>query len=130
MTFSEVRVLVADGAKSKEQDVSLNLESGGVVIRDAKDDQIVKALPYQSILSATYSESKRPQWKAAAGVAGVPSAFGGSGSLLGRARHWLTLQSKDDFLILRLDKDSVAKVLPAIESRTGVHVQTVVTDNK
>jgi hypothetical protein len=40
-----------------------------------------------------------------------------------------SLQSKDDF-ILRLEKDSVAKVLPAIESRTGVHVQTVVTDNK
>ena len=130
MTFSEVRVLVADGSKSKEQDVSLNLESGGIVVRDGKGDQIVKALPYQSVLSATYSESKRPQWKAAAGVAGVPSAFGGSGSLLGRSRHWLVLQSKDDFLILRLEKENVAKVLPAIESRTGVHVQTVVTDNK
>jgi hypothetical protein len=27
MTFSEVRVLVADGSKSKEQDVPLNLKA-------------------------------------------------------------------------------------------------------
>ena len=126
MTFSDVRVLVADGAKSKEQDASLSLESGGIVVRDGKGDQLVKALQYKSVLSATYSESKRPQWKAAAGVAGVPSAFGGSGSLLGRARHWITLQSKDDFLILRVEKENLPKLLPAIESRTGVHVQTVV----
>ena len=83
MTFSDVRVLVADGSKSKEQDASLSLESGGIVVRDGKGDQLVKALQYKSVLSATYAESKRPQWKAAAGVAGVPSAFGGSGGSRG-----------------------------------------------
>ena len=83
MTFSDVRVLVPDGSKSKEQDASLSLESGGIVVRDGKGDQLVKALQYKSVLSATYSESKRPQWKAAAGVAGVPSAFGGSGGFSG-----------------------------------------------
>ncbi len=118
-------MLVADGSKTKEQDASLNLESGGIVVRNGKGDQVLKALPYQEVLSATYSESKRPHWKAAAGVAGVPSAFGGSGSLLQRSRHWLTLQSKDDFLILRLEKDNLAAILPAIESRTSVSVEKV-----
>jgi eukaryotic-like serine/threonine-protein kinase len=125
LKFSEVRVLVADGSKTKEQDVSLTLESGGIVVRNGKGDQVLKALPYQEVLSATYSESKRPHWNATPGVAGVPSAFGGSGSLFQRSRHWLTLQSKDDFLILRLEKDNLPAILPAIESRTGAHVQKV-----
>jgi hypothetical protein len=36
--------------------------------------------------------------------------------------HWLTLQSKDHYFVLHLDKNNVNAILPAVETRTGVKV--------
>jgi hypothetical protein len=103
-------------------------ESGGIVVRDGKGDQIVKALPYQSVLSATY-RNRAAAMEGRAGSCRSAVRIRRLRLLFQRSKHWLVLQSKDDF-ILRLEKENVAKVLLAIESRTGLHVQTVVTDNK
>jgi hypothetical protein len=114
---------VPDGAKTKEADVWLDLDGTAVVVRRA-DRSVVKSVPYSAILSATFTESKNPRWSTADGLAPVPPAYGNRGSsFLSRARNWLALQSKDDFIIVRLEKDNVPRVLEALESRTRVKVQ-------
>ena len=39
-----------------------------------------------------------------------------------------TLQSKSDYIVLHLDRDNANLILPAIESRTGVKIQRLTTD--
>jgi hypothetical protein len=45
-------------------------------------------------------------------------------------RHWLTLQSKDDYVLLHLDKDNFSSILPALESHAGITVQRLEGDKK
>jgi hypothetical protein len=130
LSFPDVKALVPDGAKTKEADVWLDLDGSGVVVRRA-DRSVVKTVPYGAILSATYTEAKNPRWSTADGLAAVPPAYGNRGSsFLSRSRNWLTLQSKDDFIIVRLERDNVSRVLEAVESRAKVKVQKAEGNDK
>jgi hypothetical protein len=118
-----VRTLVPQGTKSEELNALLSFEQGNVIVRSRETGSVLKTMPYREIEAATYARAKRPRWKAASGVAPVPDSLGGSGSFLGTAKHWLTLQSKTDFLILRLDDQNIRAVLSTIEARTGAKLE-------
>ena len=113
---------MVDGGKSREVDALLSLEPGNLIVRSRADGSVLRTLPYGSIGAATYARARRPRGQAAPDVAGVPENLGGSG-FLGGARHWLTLQAPNEFLIVRLEDRNVVRVLTSIEARTGVKVQ-------
>jgi serine/threonine-protein kinase len=118
LSFAEVKALVPDGDKAKEADAWLDLGAGAVSVKRLGDRSVIKTFPYASILSATYIESKNPRWSEGDGFAPVPPAYGNRGSsFLTRAKHWLALQSKDDFVIVRFDKENVPDILKALEAR-------------
>jgi hypothetical protein len=56
-----------------------------------------------------------------AGASNVPEDVGGSG-LFGGARHWLTIQMPNDYVIIRLEDRNVIPVLNGLEARTGSKV--------
>ena len=58
----------------------------------------------------------------------IPDSVGGGGFFLSTSKHWLTLQSKTEFVILRLDDRNVNQVLSSVEARTNVKVERA-TDN-
>jgi hypothetical protein len=121
-SFGNVKTVMLDGTKERELDALLALEGGNLIVRSRDSGAVLKTMPYRSVAAATYTHAKRPRSNDAAGIAVVPENLGGGG-LLGSAKNWLTVQSKTDFLILRLDEDrSVQTVLAAIESRTGTKV--------
>ena len=115
----------ADATKGRETDVLLGLESGKLIVRSRDSGAILKTLPYTSIAAATYVRDKRPKGSDDTSLAAVPENFGGSGFFLGSAKHWLTLQSKSEFLILRLEDKNMRAITTAIEGRTGVKTQRV-----
>jgi len=84
-------------------------------------------MPYSSIAAATYARSRRPRGQAVPGAVEVPENVGGAG-FLGGARHWLTLQTPTEFLIIRLEDRNLIRVLNAIEARTGSKVVRNVGD--
>ena len=110
----------ADATKGREQDVLLGLEPGRLVVRSRDSGAVLKTLPYKSIVAATYARDKRPRPSDDTSLASVPDNFGGSGFFLGSAKHWLTLQTKSEFLILRLEDKNMRPITTAIESRTGL----------
>jgi hypothetical protein len=118
-----VKTLVPQGTKSEELNALLAFEQGKVIVRSRDTGGTLKTMPYREIEAATYARAKRPRWKDVPGVAPVPDSLGGSGSFLGTTKHWLTLQSKTDFLILRLDDQNVRAVLATIEARTGAKLE-------
>jgi len=118
-SFGDIKTLVPDGTKTKELDVLLGLEPENAVLRSRDNGTVIQTIPYRSIAAATYARAKRPRWKEDAALAPIPKDFGGSGFFLKTSKHWLTLQSKSGFVVLRLEDKNVMTVLSSIESRTG-----------
>ena len=127
-SYGDIKTLVADGDKTKEIDVLLGLEHDKVVVRNRDNGSVLRSTAYQSIAAATYAHTKSPRWQDGENMAPVPKNFGGSGFFLKSSKHWLTLQSKSDFLILRLEDKNVRAVLSSIETRTGAKVKRVDSD--
>ena len=128
LVFKDVKLETADGGKSKEVDAILSFDGGRIEVRSEKGGVLLKTLPYHAIISATYSQSKHPRWKEGLGAAVVVGVFSAPIFFMKSTRHWLTLQAKDDFMVLQLDKGNVNVVLPAVEARTGRKVEHLVGD--
>jgi hypothetical protein len=126
-SFGDIKTLVADGTKARELDALLILEPESLVIRNRDNGAVLRTAPYQSIAVATYARARQPRWQEDSSVAPIPKSFSGSGFFLKSSRHWLTLQSKSEFLILRLEDKNVSAVLASIEARTGSKIQRSAT---
>lgn len=151
--FEKVELLTLNGKKAEKLPVRLRLEGKSLIVESKKSGEVVKTFGYSEIKSAEYSYSRHPRWKAGLGTVGAGSVAGaglgaiGAGGLgaayglliffpimvpvgLGLAaskskRHWLTIKTGDDYIVLRLDKDISKLVIPAIETRTGLVVEDV-----
>lgn len=151
--FEKVEVLVVNGKKVKSLPARLRLEGKSLIVEDRKTGDTLKTFDYDTIKFAEYSYSKHPRWKTALGViggsAGVVAGFGAiSEGAVGAAyglmavfpvalliglpiagtkskRHWLTLRTGNDYVVLRLDKNNRKLVIPAIETRTSLKVEDI-----
>ena len=101
----------------------LNLEPDKLIVRNKDNGGVVQTTAYKSIAAATYTHAKGPRWQDGDALVQIPKSFSGSGFFLKSSKHWLTLQSKTEFVILRLEDKNVRPVIASIESRTGVKVQ-------
>lgn len=118
--FADVRVLTVDGTRGREVEALLGLEPGTLFVR-SREGAVLRTLPYRNVTAITYARSRRPRGQTIPGALELPENFGGSG-FLGGARHWLTLQTADEFLVLRLEDRNVIRIMQAVEARTGVKV--------
>ena len=118
--FGEVKAVVFEGSKSREVDAQLSLEPGNLVVR-GKSGNVLRTVPYSSIAAATYARARRPRGQTVAGASNVPDDVISSGLFSG-ARHWLTLQLPNDYVIIRLEDRNVIPVLNGLEARTGTRI--------
>ena len=94
---------------------------GGVIqVLPRNKDQAFTSEPYRRLARATYVRAKNPKWDPS--LAGPPPTIDLSGFLLRSTRHWLVLQSKTTFVILRLDDSNWQTILDTFETRTGLKV--------
>ena len=64
-----------------------------------------------------------PSFGAPAGKIDVPG-------FLGRSRHWLTVQTREAFAILRLDGADRMEILKTLEGRAGVTIDRPAANDK
>lgn len=122
LTFSSVKMLAVDGRKGKEESILLNFVGGEITVIAKKGGTAIRALPYQRLVRVTYVHAREPRWDRSAGS--PPGDLDVPGGFLGRAvRHWLTLQTRSDYLILHLDDGHWLQVVEAVERRTGLTVR-------
>ena len=112
------KILVKEDDKSRERDATVRLAEGQVTVT-GPDRAIVGALPYEAVLSVIYSKSKQPLWDGPAGATPIQQVDGGAFGFLKGGRHWVSLRTKERFIILRVEENQVASVLSLIEERTG-----------
>jgi len=122
LAFGNVKMLAINGQNGREQDVVINFAGGQITVVPKKGGAALDVIPYRGIVKATYVRGNTPEWDASA--ASPPDKLELPGGFLGigRSRNWLTLQTRDAFLILRLDDENQRQVMAAIESRAGVSI--------
>jgi predicted Ser/Thr protein kinase len=116
-SFSEVKFLAVDGSRASTSDAVVQFSNVDVSVHSPKGTGVTALLPYQRIAKATYAHARDPKWDPA--LSGPARTINVPG-ILGRAKHWLVLQSAESYLILRLDGDDRLDVLKAFEERAGI----------
>lgn len=119
MAFGDVKVLTVDGKKGHDEDVVLNFVAGQLSAVPKKGGSPIASMSYRDVAHATYIHAKDPKWDET--LPGPPADLDIPGFLRG-ARHWLILQSKALYVILRLDDSNWSDVLSTFEARTGIKV--------
>jgi len=121
VTFADLRAFVVNGKKAEEQDAILRFEGGAITLSADKGGRVFGALPYREVTSATFVRAKNPRWYPT--LASPPSGVDMPGGLFRSARAWLALQSRDAYVIVRLNDDTFRRVLDAVTERTGLKVE-------
>ncbi len=133
--FDKVEMLSIRGDKADKISVRIRLEENSLVVESRKTGTVLKNFKYSDIKSAEYSYSMHPRWKAGVGTAAgsllagplfilalpvaIPLAFSKS------KRHWLTIKAEQDYVVLKLDKNSRKVILPAFEVHSHIKVEAL-----
>jgi len=127
-TFNKVELLVPNGEKISEKNVRLNFLEDELQIVSITNGTTLKTFKYADVKDAEYSYTKNPRWKTGLGL-GAAGLFFPPLLLVAiplgftkHRRHWLTIQTADDYAVLKLSKNNRKLILPAFESKTGVKV--------
>ncbi len=123
LTFTDVKMLVADGKARRERAVLLTLAADHLSLIDSSTRAELTSLPYASIAEAFFSRSKQPKWKTQDGKeVSVAVDFGKMGVFRG-ARNWVIFTTSAEPLFIRFDDKELDAALKAIAQRTGVTIR-------
>lgn len=124
--------LMDEGDRPRERESQVFLVDGKINVKANDDNSVLFTLPFDGVLSITYSRGRDPLWNGPAGPTPVTRAGGGLGIFRG-TRHWVSLRIRNantQFVILRLSNDARAKsAIAALEERTGRNA-TIVADSQ
>lgn len=115
-----VRIMVLDGRRAEPVDATLTFGSDRLDASPDGNDGSIASWTYGEIAGATYVHARNPRWNTE--LAGPPDDLD-VGGFFRPSRHWLTLQSDRDFVILRLEDINVIRVIRELEARTGLAIR-------
>jgi hypothetical protein len=124
LTISDVKVLVSEGARQRERDVTLTFAAGMLTVAE-KNGTVVRSIPYEQILSVSYSRSRQPMWQSPGGPAPVMRVGGGALGFFRADPHWMSVRTRESFLVLRVEPQHTRSVPAAFADRAGVTVDIV-----
>jgi len=119
VAFNNVKLYVVTGKRTEDRDVLLNFAGGQMSVLPKNGGEALIITQYRNIAKATYVKARDPRWDA--GLSAPPEGLD-VGSMFRQSRHWLVVQTKDNYTILRLDDENATKVLDTFESRTGLRI--------
>jgi hypothetical protein len=119
MEFKDAELQTQQGDKTKQTDCTLRYEDDHlVIVLDKKRPEKNITLRYADITSGDYVFGKSPRVSAALLVSPF-FLFSSSKS------HWLTVKTKDDFALLRLDKSNYKLAIAELEKRAHLTVTSI-----
>jgi hypothetical protein len=121
MTFAPVRIVVLGGTRASERETSLQLTRDALELPEKDGSGAIKSVPYASVIAIFHSRSREPQWVGPTGVVlPIVKMDGGMFGFLRGDRDWVSVRTKAEFVMLRPDGPLVARVIEALEARTGL----------
>ncbi len=131
--FNKIQMIVQDGENFDQKPVVVTFLDDSILI-EPENSLLKKTFNYNEIERAEYSYSKSPRWKTGLGVGAAAFAFPPLFLVaipLGftkHRRHWLTLRSESDFVVLKLSKSSRKVFIPTLETKAGITVAAIGED--
>jgi len=121
VTFAPVRLVVLAGTRASERETSLSLTGDTLALTGRDGSGAIKSVPYSSVIAIFYSRSREPQWIGPTGlVLPIVKLDGGMFGFMKGDRDWVSVRTKSEFVMLRPEGSFVARVIEAIEARTGL----------
>ena len=118
----DAMALMEEGDRPRERESQVFLVDGKINVKAKDDDSLLYTLPFDEVLSISYSRGRDPLWSGPEGPTPVTRAGGGLGIFRG-TRHWVSLRTRNTsarFVVLRLSNGARAKsAIAALEERTG-----------
>ena len=126
VVFTPLKLVVFTGGKARERDVTVRLAEQDVAVTDRSAGASLANVPYITVVGLFYSRSPEPRWTGPTGIV-IPVAKvdrGRFGFLRGD-RDWLTIRTPTEFTALRPESSHLARIIEALEARTGLKVVRV-----
>jgi len=105
VSFLKVKLMVGQGEKTREVDVNLLFLEDRIGVAPERGGATIRTVRYQDVVKASYEREERRR------------LFGRS------AKHLLTIETSNEPLVLRLDKDNFEAILRAFEAHAHMTVQ-------
>jgi hypothetical protein len=105
VSFRKVKLITQSGTTEKSTDVVLMFLPDRMTVTPTSGGTTIRSLRYREVSGLTYAKEEKKRL-----------------GLIKTAQHVLTIDTRTDPMILRLDKDNVEAVLSALEARTGKSV--------
>jgi hypothetical protein len=118
--IANVKVLIVDGRKTQDEDISLNFSNGHVSVLSRRASTTIATMPYRGVSAATYVHARDPRWDP---THPSPPSDLDVGGFLRTSKHWLTLQTSDAYFVFRLEDANVLRVIQEVEARAGITVR-------
>jgi hypothetical protein len=119
VTYSDVKYIQVHGDKGDDEDAIVNFVAGQISVTSKRGGPALASEQYRRLVRATYVHAKNPKWDPQ--LPGPPATLDLS-NFLRSTRHWLVLQSRTLFVILRLEDSNWKQILDTFETRTGLKV--------
>ena len=119
-TYRKIKYVIPDDDKGKRLNATLILKLNHMEVRTHQGEPL-KKFDYTEISSAGYSFSKHPRWKSGTAVAVAVGVFAIPIFFMKGKKHWYTIQTNEDFAVLRLDKNNYRQVTAALENKIRMH---------
>ena len=128
--FDNVKHLMGSKDKQKEEEVNVRLAitTDAVQVLRLPSLGVLKTIPCSRVKVVTYSFSKHRRWRAGIAAAVVANVFATPLFFMSGKKHWLTIESEQDHMTLRLDKKNYEKVLVLFEIQTGLTIDRILDD--
>jgi hypothetical protein len=120
--FSSLKLLSVIGKKASDQDVLLSFAGGQISLTAKGGGSAMVTIPYKNVVRGTYIKAREPRWDASLPS---PTEKLDLPGLIKTARHWLTLQTRTAYVILRLEDDNFERIIQAVETRSAIRVDRV-----
>jgi hypothetical protein len=114
-----VRLLVVTGRRSNDQEGILSFALGQFTLLGRSSGAALASMPYSSLLRATYVRGRDPRWDPS--LAAPPQDLD-VGGIFRTAKHWLVLQGRDSYMIVRLEDGNWRPILNTVVDRTQVQI--------
>jgi hypothetical protein len=125
--FKNVRLLVVTGRRSDDQEGVLSFAAGQFTFLGRSTGAALASMPYASLLRATYVRARDPKWDPA--LAAPPQDLD-VGGVFRTSKHWLVLQGRESYMIVRLEDNNWRPILNTVVERTQVQITLAASSEK
>lgn len=123
-TIVDVRFVAAEGTRVREREAILTFSAGVLTIVE-RNGAVIRSIPYEQIMSVHYSRSRQPMWQSPGGPAPVLRVGGGAFGMFRSDPHWLSIRTREAFLVLRIGPEHIRSLPDIFSQRAGVTVDVV-----